>query len=141
MTDLNLASPFFRWLNRPFTVDFEENQWPGFRVISGLDVYEEEDKIIVKAPVPGIPADKVDVTYENGVLRIKAKVEEEEEKKKKRVMYRRGRVTSFDYTTTLPRPIEEKSLDARVEDGVVTVSANIAERAKPKKITVKAAGK
>jgi HSP20 family molecular chaperone IbpA len=84
----------------------------------------------------------VEVTYEDGVLRIRAKYEEkEEEKKKRKVVYRMDRVTSFDYTTTLPRPVDEKSIEARVENGVVVVSAKIAEEAKPKKIPVKVASK
>ncbi|OGK15258.1 hypothetical protein A2774_02420 [Candidatus Roizmanbacteria bacterium RIFCSPHIGHO2_01_FULL_39_12c] len=88
--------------------------------------------------VPGVPSDKVEVTYEDGVLRIRAKVEEKiEEKKKKKVVYRMDKVASFDYNTTLPRNVDTKSLEASVKDGVVVVSAKVAEEAKPKRITVK----
>ncbi|MCX7881090.1 MAG: Hsp20/alpha crystallin family protein [Patescibacteria group bacterium] len=137
--------PFFRprWL-RPFLSwdEEEEENWPELTMTEGLDVYEEEDRVIVKAAVPGIPSDKVEVTFEDGVLRIRAKVEEkEEEKKKRKVVYRMDRVASFDYTTTLPRPVDEKSIEAKVENGVVVISAKIAEEAKPKKIPVKVAGK
>lgn len=132
--------PFFskKWLRPFFSFDEDLDEWPELTMTEGLDVYEEDDKVVVKAAVPGIPADKVDVTFEDGVLRIKAKVEEkEEEKKKRKVVYRMDRVASFDYTTTLPRPVDEKSIEAKVENGVVIVSAKIAEEAKPKKIPVK----
>lgn len=133
---LDPFSPF-RSFFRPATWDDDE-QWPEVSMTEGLDVYEEGDAIVTKAAVPGIPADKVDVTYEDGVLRIQAKYEEtEEEKKKKKVVYRKEKVSSFNYTTVLPRPIDEKSIEADVSDGVVTVKAQIAERAKPKKIQVK----
>ncbi len=103
----------------------------------GIDVYEEDDKVVVKAAVPGVSPDKVDVTFEDGVLRIRAKVEEtQEEKDKKRVTYRMDRVASFDYTTTLPRPVDSQSIQAVVEDGVVVISAKIAETAKPRRIEV-----
>lgn len=134
--------PFFgrSWL-RPF-FSWEEEDMPELTMTEGLDVYEEEDKVVVKAAVPGVPAEKVDVTFEDGVLRIKARVEEEkEEKSKRRVVYRMDRVASFDYTTTLPRAVEEKSIEAKVEDGVVVVTAKIAEAAKPKKIPVKTKSK
>ncbi len=134
--------PFFgrSWL-RPF-FSWEEEEMPELTMTEGLDVYEEEDKVVVKAAVPGVPAEKVDVTFEDGVLRIKARVEEEkEEKKKRRVVYRMDRVASFDYTTTLPRAVDEKSIEAKVEDGVVVVTAKIAEAAKPKKIPVKTKSK
>ena len=134
--------PFFprSWI-RTFWPE-EEEEWPELTLTEGLDVYEEDDKIVVKAAVPGVDPEKVEVTYEDGVLHIKGKTEEkEEEKKKRKVVYRMERVASFDYTTTIPRPIDEKSIEAYVDKGVVTVTAKIAEAAKPKKIPVKTKSK
>ncbi len=129
--------PFSKSFLRPF-FSFEEEEMPELTMTEGLDVYEEDDKVFVKAAVPGVPADKVEVIFEDGVLHIRAKGEEkEEEKKKKKVFYKMERIVSFDYHTTLPRPVDEKTLEAKVEDGVVTVSAKIAEEAKPKRIPVK----
>lgn len=133
---------FPRFFPRFPTLFEEEEEWPELTVIEGLDVYETDSDVIVKAAVPGIPADKVEVTFEDGVLRIKAKVEEtKEEKEKKKVVYRQQRMTSFDYTTTLPRAVEGDKISAEVCDGVVTVKAPIAQAAKPKKISVKAKSK
>jgi len=130
--------PFTRTFLKPFFAWEDDEDLPELTMTEGLDVYEEDDKVVVKAAVPGIPADKVDVTFEDGVLRIRAKIEEsKEEKEKRKTIYRMDRVTSFDYTTTLPRPVDEKTLEAKVENGVVVVSAKIAEAAKPKKIPVK----
>ncbi len=130
--------PFTRSWFKPFFSWEDEEDLPELTMTEGLDVYEEDDQVVVKAAVPGVPADKVEVTFEDGVLRIRAKVEEkEEEKKKRKVVYRMDRVASFDYTTTLPRPVDEKTLEAKVENGVVVVSAKIAEEAKPRKIPVK----
>jgi len=130
-----------RFIN-PFLSAWDEEEWPQIKMTDGLDVYEENDKVVVKAAVPGVSSDKVEVTFEDGVLRITAKVEEtEEQKKKKKVIYRMDRVASFDYTATLPRAIDAKSLEAKVEDGVVIITGKIAEEAKPKKIAVRASGK
>ncbi len=130
-----------RWM-RPFFSSIEDEEWPEIKMTDGLDVYEENDQVVVKAAVPGVSADQVEVTFEDGVLRITARTEEtEEEKKKKKVVYRMDRVASFDYTTTLPRAIDARSLEAKVEDGVVVITGKIAEEAKPKKIAVKASGK
>lgn len=130
--------PFTRSFLKPFFSWEDEEDMPELTMTEGLDVYEEDDNIVVKAAVPGVPADKVEVTFEDGVLRIKGKVEEKkEEKEKRRVVYRMDRVVSFDYTTTLPRAVDEKTLEAKVENGVVVITAKIAEAAKPKKIPVK----
>lgn len=125
---------------RPFLWDDEREEWGNIALTEGLDVYEDGDSIIVKASVPGIPEDKVEVMFENGVLTIRAHTMEKEEKKdQKKVVYRMDRVTSFHYTTALPRLVDDKSIEAEVRDGVVTVRATIAEAAKPKLITVKKA--
>ena len=133
-------NPFSPWFNdRFFSVFDEDENWPVVKVTEGLDVYETGNEVIIKAAVPGIPADKVDVTFEDGVLRIQAEVEEtEEEKKKKKVVYRQQKMSYFDYTTTLPRAVDGGKISAEVNDGVVTVKAPVAETAKPKKIAVKA---
>jgi len=131
-------NPFSPWISDRFLSFFdEEESWPQIRVTEGLDVYETDSDVIVKAAVPGIPADKVEVTFEDGVLRIKAKAEEtKEEKERKKVVYRQQRMSYFDYTTTLPRAVDGDKISAEVNDGVVTVKAPIAEAARPKKITV-----
>lgn len=130
-----------RWGWRLPSLWEEEEEWPELAVTEGLDVYETENEVVVKAAVPGVPADKVEVTFEGGVLRIRAKVEEkEEDKKKRKVVYRREKMASFDYTTTLPREVDADKVKAEVEDGVV-VTAPIAAKAKPKKISVRAKSK
>jgi HSP20 family molecular chaperone IbpA len=64
-----------------------------------------------------------------------------EEKKKKKVVYRKQMISSVDYTTQLPRPIDAAGIEAEVVNGVVTIHAPIAEAAKPKKIAVKTSAK
>lgn len=126
----HLASPFFE----------DMDDWPELTLTQGLNVYEEEDKVVVKAATPGIPEDKLEITYEDGVLHIRGSVEEsEEEKRKQKVVYRKQMVSSVDYTTYLPRAIDVENIEAEVEDGIVTVKAPIAEAAKAKKISVKKA--
>ena len=132
-------NPFSPWASdRFFSLWDEDENFPQIKVTDGLDVYETDTDVIVKAAVPGIPADKVDVTFEDGVLRISAQVEEnEEEKKHKKVVYRQQKMSYFDCTTTLPRAVDGNKISAEVKDGVIVIKAPIAETAKPKKITVK----
>lgn len=130
-------NPFFQSsLLRPFWND--EDEWPEMTMTEGLNIYEENGNVIIEASVPGIPEDKLNITYEDGVLKIEGKYEEkEEEKKKNRVVHKMQRISSFDYTTYLPRPIDDKKLEAVVKNGVVIITAPITEAAKPKKIPVK----
>jgi len=123
---------------KPFLWD--EDEWPEMKMTNGLNVYEEGDKVMVEAAVPGISPDKIKVKYEDGILRISARSEDKEvEKKQNRIIHQWNKVASFEYTTYLPRPVDSKSLEAKVKDGVITVSASIAETAKAKEIEVKVA--
>lgn len=116
----------------------ENDGWPELKQTSGLNVYEKDGQIFVEAAVPGIDPGKVKVTYEDGILRISGKAEEkEEEKKKGKVVHQKSMVSCFDYMTSLPRPIDTKSVEAKIKNGVLTFKAKVAEEAKPKEIQVK----
>lgn len=141
MANFTLTSPLSRMVFRPLLSDWDQD-FSQFTYSDGLDVFEENDTVVVKASVPGIPADKVEVEYENGVLHIHARHEEtQEQKEKKKVVYRQDRVQSFDYSTTLPRTIDPKSIEAVTEDGVIKVTAKISEEAMRKRIPVRSIGK
>ncbi|MCA9372100.1 Hsp20/alpha crystallin family protein [Candidatus Woesebacteria bacterium] len=142
MTKVRLTSPLARYMFRPM-FDLDE-EWPSMTMTEGLDIVEHQDTgtIEVKASVPGVQSENVDIEFEDGVLRIQAHQEEsEEEKKEKKVVYKQERVVSFEYTTTLPRPVDPKTIQAEVKDGVLSVTAKIAESAQMKKIPVRASGK
>jgi HSP20 family protein len=141
MANFTLNSPLSRLVFRPLMSDWDQD-FSQISASEGLDVYEEDDVVVIKASVPGIPAEKVEVEYENGVLHIHARPEEtQEQREKKKVVYRQDRVRSFDYSTTLPRTIDPKSIEAVTEDGVVRITAKISEEAMRKRIPVKTAVK
>lgn len=130
---------FPRFSSWPFEEEGELLEWPDLTATTGLDVYETDDEVVVKAPMPGVPEKNIDVTFEDGVLRVRGRVEEkEEEKKRRKVVYRRQRIANYDYSTSLPRAINPDKIEAELEEGVLTVKAPIAPSAKPKKIAVKA---
>ena len=123
------------WL-KPF---FDEDNWLEIAGDKGLTAYETEDEFVVKANVPGVLPEEVEVTVEGGVVTIKAEHKEsKEEKKKKRIVYREGQVARYLYTTSIPCPVSVQKATAEVENGVVTVRIPKAPEAKPKKIVVKA---
>lgn len=125
---------------QPFFDDDED--WPDLTMTQGLNIYEEDDKVVVKAAVPGIPEDKLNITYEDGVLHIQGKIEEtEEEKNKKKVVYKKHMISLVDYTSYLPRAVDAGKITAEVKNGIVTIEAPIADMAKPKRIQVKSVSK
>jgi len=105
----------------------------------GLNLYETDDEVVVEAPVPGVPADKVSVSIEGGVLTIKAASQEQrqEEDKKKRWYLKGYRQSQFFYQVQLPAKVDGDKTQAEVENGLLRVKLPKVEAAKSKTIKVK----
>ncbi len=102
-----------------------------------MDIYETEDNIVIEAPVPGIDKDDIDVTIEEGVIRIKAEKEEKEEEEEGKEYHAKRAKRSYYYQASLPSRGEWDNAEAEVKEGLVTVKVPKAEEVKPKKIEVK----
>jgi len=119
-------------------------RWPNiwededFGVATGsdnLDVYETKDEIVVKASVAGIDPDKLELTFEKGVLTLSG--QEETEEKDGRKYYKKA-TRSYSYRVAVPGNIDLAiEPEAQVNHGIVSVTFKKAEEAKPKKITIK----
>ncbi|MBD3250648.1 MAG: Hsp20 family protein [Candidatus Pacebacteria bacterium] len=103
---------------------------------SNLDVYETEDEVVVKANVAGVQAEDIDLTFEEGVLWIKARKSEEVGEQDK-THYQKSS-WSYSYKVVVPGKIDlQKEPEANLDNGVLTVEFHKAEASKPKKLEVK----
>ncbi len=103
---------------------------------NNLDVYETENEVVIKANVAGIPADKVDVTFEKGVLWIKAEAEEKQEDPKTKHYSKSS--WNYSYKVAVPGMLDyAHEPSAKIDNGVITVTFKKAEASKPKKLQVK----
>jgi len=132
-----------RWnpwnIERFFEDDFELPTLPGVSRLmgQGLNLYETESAIISEAALPGIPEDKIDVTFENGVVRISAASDEKKEEKDKRRYFMSSMNTSYNYSFRLPEGIVQNvEPQADLEDGVLKLTFKKVEKKEPKKIKV-----
>jgi len=119
-----------RW---PFPLTRREAALPA------IDMFERNGKVIVKAEMPGIPADKIDVSVSGNELRISGEREEEKEVKEEHY-YRSER--SFGHvfrSLTLPEGCDTDAIEASYRDGVVEVTIPRKAAAATKKIEVKQA--
>jgi HSP20 family protein len=130
----------FSMLNRLAWPIQDEDVW--WTDKEGLTVYETDNDVKVEANAAGVPADKVDVSYEGGVLTIQAEYKEtEEQQKKKKKVYKQAREARYYYTTSIPCPVKADKITAEMENGVLTVTLPKKEETKPKRIKVKAQSK
>lgn len=102
-----------------------------------MDAYITEDAIVIRADVPGITADELDITLEGDTLTIRGEVKREKVDDRKYVLLERptGR---FERTLNINTPIDADHVEANFKDGVLTLTIPKAEAVKPRQITVKA---
>ncbi len=121
-----------------------EDDWdlptvPGLSRLAGqgLNIYETEDALVAEAALPGIPEDKIDISVDDGVVRISASAEEKQEEKGKRRYFMSSMASSYNYSFRLPQGVvEDKEPAAELEDGVLHLTFNKVKKAPPKKVQV-----
>jgi HSP20 family protein len=104
-----------------------------------VDVREDGDHIYVEAELPGFKKEEVDITLENQTLTIAAERREQrsgEAANKGEHLLRERRYTRFLRSFTLPPTVDEQSVNAKLTDGVLTITLNKREETKPRKISV-----
>lgn len=106
-----------------------------------LDVAEKPDEFVVKASLPGVKPEDVEVTYSENVLTIKGEVQSEEEKEDSRWHLRERRYGFFTRSITLPRGIQGDAIEASYDAGVLTLHLPKREEVKPKRIAIRSGEK
>jgi len=107
----------------------------------GLNIYETENEIVAEMALPGIPEDNIDVSIDDGVVRISASDQKSEEQKGNRKYFMSSMASSYNYSFRLPEGIKDKEPKAILEHGVLKLVFEKAEIIPPKKIKVVSSGK
>ena len=114
----------------------------GSQLLSGwtpaLDIFEDKDNLVVKAELPGMKREDIQVSLHDGSLSISGE-RKTETKHEDAEVYRSERfVGRFQRTVTLPTPVAFDKVNAQYKDGILTVTLPKTEESKPKQISVKA---
>jgi len=102
-----------------------------------MDVIQKEDTLEVKASIPGVNAEKIDVAVEDNVLTIKAEKNTETEKEEGQYLMRECVTGSFYRALRLPDTVDTEKIESHYDNGVLTVMMPKAEEKKKKQIQVK----
>ena len=117
--------------------------WPRFWSEFGrvaIDIYQDADNLVVKAAMPGVKPDDLDLDITDGALTIKGESKFEKDVKDEDYLHRERRYGSYRRVVALPRDLNTEKADASYDDGILTVTIPKSEetRRKPLKISVKA---
>jgi len=102
-----------------------------------VDVYEDRDKVTVRAELPGMDKNDIEVSVAGNTLSISGERKQEEEKGEGE-SYRSERFLGrFQRTITLPAEVDPNQVQATYKDGVLSITCGKSEQAKRKQIEIK----
>jgi HSP20 family protein len=100
-----------------------------------VDVAETQEKILVRAEVPGMRQEDIQIEFENGLLTIKG--DRKHEKAEGLTWHRVERVYgNFSRSFTLPRTVDPERITAAYREGILEIDVPKKEEAKPKNIRI-----
>lgn len=127
---LNIFDEFERVFNRPAVRAAQD--WS-----VALDVSETDELYTVKASLPGVTPNDVELTLEDNVLTIKGEMKSDETIDEAKYHVRERRYGSFSRSIRFPVMVDSNGIDATYENGVLTLTVPKAEEVKPKRIEIK----
>ena len=114
----------------------EEKGW-----MPAVDIFEKDDKFVVKAELPGMKEEDIDVSVVGDTLMIKGEKKTETEVKEENYYRCERAYGSFYRSVPLPSTVDADKIEANFEDGVLEVTLPKSAEVKPKKIAVAAKNK
>ena len=109
--------------------------------ITPIDVYQTDNEVVVKATVPGVKPEEVDVSIADNMLTIKGETKAEEKIERKDYLYQEHRYGTFRRSVALPSGLDTEKTAASFDNGILTLTIPRTKEAKPKQIKVKAKAK
>jgi HSP20 family protein len=102
-----------------------------------IDVVAKDGDLVLRAELPGIKQEDVDITLHENVLTVSGERKAEQEEERSGYYVRERRYGSFSRSLTLPQGVDESKIHARYEDGVLEVTVEGAAAVQePKRIQI-----
>jgi HSP20 family protein len=105
--------------------------------VPAIDLYQNDNEVVVKAALPGIKAEDVQISVNADMLTLRGESKEESIQKEATYHIHEQHFGSFERSIALPTHIETDKARADFENGILTVTLPKAETVKPKMISVK----
>ena len=131
--------PFFRRFNLLDEVEEMAKRAWDTGMTPRVDMYEEDNQVVVKAELPDIKKKDIDIKLEDGILTIKAEKKEETEEGEKGAThyYRERRFGEYVRSMTLPGKVDAENISATLKKGILEIKLPRAEEPEAKQIDIK----
>jgi len=101
-----------------------------------VDIYENNDSVVVKAELPGVEKDQISVEVKDGILSLRGERKFEKEVKEESYHRIERSYGSFQRSFSLPVSVDQEKVTAQFRNGVLEVTLPKKEQAKPKQVQV-----
>ena len=101
-----------------------------------VDMYEEKDKVVVKAELPGVEKKDIKISVDNDILTIKGEFKKEEKVKNEDYHYSERSFGSFARHLRVPSKVDEGKVKANFKDGILEINIPLSKKAKEKAINI-----
>lgn len=130
-----------RQMNQLFDFSLSRSPWSDTTLLGGqwapaIDVYDSKDNLLVKADLPGLTKDEIEVSIQDNNLVLKGEKKKDTEINEENYFKTERFYGSFFRTIPLPSSVDAGKVDAKYQDGVLTLTLPKKEEAKPKQITI-----
>jgi HSP20 family protein len=132
---MTLRDAMDRLFNDAFTRPIGTN---GGSTTPAIDLYQTDDEVVVKAALPGLKADDMQVSVTNTVLTLRGEFKSENGHKEATNHIREQRFGSFERSVALPIDVQTDKAQADFQNGVLTITLPKAESVRPRTIDIKA---
>jgi len=105
--------------------------------LPSIDLFEDRDHLTLRAELPGMRNEDIDIALHGDVLTISGERKEDKKFEDAQTFRSERFLGKFQRAVTLPMPVAADKVDASYTDGVLTVTLPKAEEAKPRQIEVK----
>ena len=102
-----------------------------------IEIYEEKDDVVVKAELPGMKREDLELNISDNLLTIKGEKKKEEEVKEKGYYYSERSYGGFTRTVEIPKDVQTDKVRASFKDGVLEIRIPKTEEAKRKEVKIK----
>lgn len=118
---------------------------PASALLSGrgmmpVDVEDTDDHYVIRATIPDVNPDDIQINTQANTITIHAETRAEEEREERNWLVRERRSATYHRSIPLPSPISPDQADARYENGVLTLNVPKAEEARPRRIKIQQSG-
>jgi HSP20 family protein len=127
--------PFTREIDRVFDAFFGQTD-QGRRWVPPMDLVEAEDHFVLKADLPGLRENDVNLEVQDGTLTISGERKAEHEQREKGWYRIERSFGSFSRSLTLPDGVDPDRIEAAFHDGVLEVRIPKPEERKPRRISI-----